>query len=183
MEKNKAIFLDRDGTINYDYGYVYKPSDLKIIDGVIEALKKLQSKGYLLIIITNQSGIAKGLFTEEEYYIFTKKLKDELLENGIKIDDIFYCPHDDSDNCECRKPKTKLFEMAIKKYNIELNNSFAIGDKERDLSICDKTNIKGILIGESKKYKSVKNLLEAAEYIIKKDGEEKNENINYNCLL
>ncbi len=167
MKKNKIIFLDRDGTINYDFGYVYQKEKLKFIEGVIEGLKKLADFGFQFIIITNQSGIGRGYFTTEQYNEFTSYMLKKLQKHNIEILDIFYCPHVDEDNCECRKPKLKLFYDAIDKYNIDTNHSYAIGDKIRDLAICEKTNIKGILIGnKSDTYIYKNNLLEAADYII-----------------
>lgn len=169
MEKSKVIFLDRDGTINYDYGYVHKKEQLKFLPGVIESLKQLYDAGYKLIIVTNQSGIARGYFSLEEYYEFNQYMLDKLKENSIEITDVYFCPHKDEDNCECRKPKLKLFYDAIEKYNIDLDNSYAIGDKERDLSICRETNITGMLIyNKSDNYLSFKNFEEATKYIINK---------------
>ncbi len=174
MKKNKVIFLDRDGTINYDFGYVYQKEKLKFIEGTIEGLQKLMTYGYKFIIITNQSGIGRGYFTLEQYNDFTNYMLEELRKSGVKILDIFYCPHISKDNCSCRKPKLKLFYDAIKKHNVDIENSYAIGDKIRDLAICEETNIKGILLGEqSDKYISKHNLLDAANYIINEENEEK----------
>ena len=168
MERNKVIFLDRDGTINIDYGYVYQKEKLEFIDGAIEGLKNLSTAGYKLIIITNQSGIGRCFFTEEDYAEFNNYFLGQLKLFGIEIEKVYYCPHTDSDNCECRKPKLKLFYDAIEEFNVDLSNSYAIGDKERDLAICNETSIKGILIGnKSDKYLNFSNLLDAANYITK----------------
>lgn len=167
MKKNKVIFLDRDGTINYDFGYVNQKEKFKFIEGVIEGLKKLAAFGYQFIIITNQSGIGRGYYTTGQYNDITDYMLEKLNEHNIKILDIFYCPHISEDNCDCRKPNLKLFYDAIDKYNVDTEHSYAIGDKLRDLAICQKTNIKGILLGEKKEnYINKKNLLEAANYII-----------------
>lgn len=167
MKKNKVVFLDRDGVINYDYGYVYKKENLKFISGVIKSLKKLQELGYMLIIITNQSGIGRGYFTVEQYLNFTDYMIDLLKQDGINIEKVYYCPHTDEENCNCRKPKIGLFEKAINEYNIDLDNSYAIGDNERDLCICDKTKIKGIIVNNnSNKYIVKNNLEDAVNYII-----------------
>ena len=149
MVKNKAIFLDSDGTINYDYGDVHECDKLKFIDGSIEGLKRLYNAGYILIIITNQSGIRRGYFNFDQYNKFNDFFLNELKKCGVVISHVYTCPHIDNDNCECRKPKLGLFNQAIIDYNIDLANSFAIGDKERDLSICDKTLVRGILINGS----------------------------------
>ena len=164
---NKAVFLDRDGTINIDYGYVHEKDKLEFIPGAVEGLKQLQDLGYLLIIITNQSGIGRGLYTINEYNEFNDYMLNELEKKGIHITDVFMCPHIDEDNCECRKPKLKLFYDAINKYNIDMDRSYAIGDRERDLSICKKESIKGILITESQDYNYIckKSLYDASLYI------------------
>ena len=169
MEKNKVVFLDRDGTINYDYGYVHEKNKLKFLPGVIEGLKKLQNNDYKLIIITNQSGIGRGYYTENEYHIFTKYMLEKLQENNIYIEDIYYCPHTEKDNCNCRKPKLKLFYDAIKDHNIDTNKSYVIGDKERDIAICNTTPITGILIyNKSNNYICKEDLLDAVNFIIEK---------------
>ena len=169
---NKAIFLDRDGTINVDYGYVGSVDRFKFIDGAIEALKILYDLGYLLIVISNQSGVGRGFFTCDDVEYVNRYILEELEKKGVVISAIYYCPHVDSDNCDCRKPKLKLFYDAVKKYNIDLNSSYAIGDKERDLSICDVEDVNGILLSEAScdKYICKKDLLDAAKYI---------ESINY----
>jgi len=167
MKKNKVVFLDRDGTINIDLGYVHDSNQLKFIDGSIEGLKLLKDNGYILIIITNQSGIGRGYFTEDEYKKFNDYYLKLLSSYGVNIDKVYYCPHIDEDNCECRKPKLKLFYDAINEFNIDLDNSYAIGDKLRDLSICKETNIKGILLNDKNdNYIYCKDLLEASKYIV-----------------
>lgn len=149
MVKNKTIFLDRDGTLNKDYGYVYQKEKLEFLPGVIKGLKELSNQGYKLIIITNQSGIARGYFSLEQYNDFNNYFLNKLHKENILIDKVYCCPHKDEDNCECRKPKLGLFYKAIKEFNVDLDNSYAVGDKIRDLSICDETNIKGIILDNS----------------------------------
>ena len=139
MKFTKAAFLDRDGVINCDYGYVYKFEDFKFCDGIFEALKTLIDLNFIIIIITNQSGIARGIFTEEEYERITSFMLSKFKENNIKITKIYHCPHHPlfSDkkfsDCKCRKPEAGLFFQAAKEYNIEMDKSIAIGDSERDL--------------------------------------------------
>lgn len=165
---NKVIFLDRDGTINVDFGYVHEISNLVFTNNAVEGLKLMISMGYKLIVITNQSGIGRKMYTIDEYKKFNDYLINSLLKHGVEITEVYFCPHIDADNCDCRKPKIGLYEKAIDKYNIDLNNSYAIGDKDRDLSICDYTNINGILIGnKSEKHAFANDLLEAAKYIKK----------------
>lgn len=152
----KAVFLDRDGTINVEKNYLYKIEDFEFIEGVLEALKKLSDAGFLLIIITNQSGIARGYYTEKDYGILNSWLLETFAKNGIKISASYFCPHlpDASVEryrtiCNCRKPNTGLFEQAVNDFNIDLKKSFAIGDKIRDLAICEKSECKGFLIGNN----------------------------------
>ncbi len=156
--RKRAVFLDRDGTINVEKNYLYKIEDFEFIDGVLEALKKLSDAGFLLIIITNQSGIARGYYTEKDYEILNSWLLETFAKNGIKISASYFCPHlpDASVEryrtlCNCRKPNTGLFEQAVKDFNIDLKKSFAIGDKIRDLAICEKSECGGFLIGNNEK--------------------------------
>ncbi len=154
MSLNKAVFLDRDGTINVEKHYLYKIEDFEFIPGVIDGLKMLQDAGFLLVIITNQSGIGRGYYTEQEYYKLMDYMCIELKKNGINIAGSYYCPHlKDASvekyriDCECRKPKLGLFTQAIQELDIDIDRSFAIGDKIRDLEICFNTNCRGFLVG------------------------------------
>ncbi|KJE49881.1 MULTISPECIES: HAD-IIIA family hydrolase [Acidiplasma] len=125
-----AIFLDRDGTINYDAGYTYKLEDLKIYDDIIPILKKYYDSGYIIIVISNQSGINRGYFTVNDMKKFNDGIKRIFMEHGIVISDFYFCPHKPEENCECRKPKTGMVEQAVKKYGIDLKNSIVIGDRD-----------------------------------------------------
>lgn len=155
MADKKAIFLDRDGTINIDKSYLYKISDFEYLDGVIEALNTLSSMGFIMVVVTNQSGIARGYYTEEEYQILDKWMKEDLQNKGINIAASYFCPHlpdgvvpEYSIDCDCRKPKTGLFYKAANDLDIDLTRSYAIGDKLRDLSICKESAVKGILLSD-----------------------------------
>lgn len=168
---NKAIFLDRDGTINVDKNYLYKIEDWEFIDGVIEGLQILQKLGFKLIVITNQSGIARGYYTENDAQKIFNYMIDELKKYGVIIEKVYYCPHLE-ENCECRKPKLGLFYQAQKEYDIDFAKSYAIGDKIRDLAICEKEETKGFLLNSKEEVKNNKikrcnNLLEAAKMIEK----------------
>lgn len=185
----KAVFLDRDGTINLDKGYVHKIEDFEFLPNSLKALKLLESNNFCLILITNQSGIARGYYTEKDFQILNNWLLEFLGEKGIIITDVFYCPHmigskikKYNKNCNCRKPGIGLFKNAINKYNIDIDNSYAIGDKIRDLSITRYSSCNGYLIGNSEKSETInkvkngfhknikyrKDLYEAALDIIKK---------------
>jgi D-glycero-D-manno-heptose 1,7-bisphosphate phosphatase len=147
--KNKTIFLDRDGVINDNSVayYVYKTENFIINSGVIKSLKLFQSKGYQLIVITNQGGIAKKQYDNQDVELLNEHLKNELHKEGIKLKDIFHCPHhSDISKCLCRKPGSLLFEKAIAKYHVDISASFMIGDSERDIVASEKVGVKGIKV-------------------------------------
>lgn len=146
----KAVFLDRDGVINVDKGYVYKLSNLEFIPGSVNALKKLKKLGYLLIIITNQSGIGRGYYNKRDYLKFKNEFHKILNEKGVKIDAEYYCPHAPEDNCECRKPNTKLIKNAIKEHKVYVSKSFFIGDKTSDILAGKNAGLKTILVKTGK---------------------------------
>ena len=155
---NKAIFLDRDGTINVEKNYLYKIENFEFLPNVVKALKLLQDNGYKLIVITNQSGIGRGYYSEEDFKILNDWMLKKLGEKGITITAVYYCPHlPDATiekyriDCTCRKPKLGMYEKAIKDYNIDLTESYAIGDKIRDCFICEKSACRGFLVGSNEK--------------------------------
>ena len=148
----KAIFLDRDGTINVEKDYIYKSEDLVFEEGTIEALKTFKNLGYILIVISNQSGIARGYFTEEDLNIFNNNMNEILKKNGVEITEFYCCPHhpdglgEYKKVCECRKPNNKMIEDAIKKYNIDREKSYMVGDKISDIEAGFKSNLKTVLV-------------------------------------
>ena len=148
----KAIFLDRDGTINVEKDYIYKSEDLVFEEGTIDALKTFKNLGYILIVVSNQSGIARGYFTEEDLNIFNNNMNEILKKNGIEITEFYCCPHhpdgigEYKKVCECRKPNNKMIEDAIKKYNIAREKSYMIGDKTSDIGAGLKSNLKTVLV-------------------------------------
>lgn len=136
----RAIFLDRDGVINVDNGYVSVVDDFEFIDGVIEALQALKEKGYLLVIITNQSGIARGYFSEEQFHTLTEWMDWSLADRGVDLDGVYYCPHHAEDgigeykvDCDCRKPKAGMLNEAIEELGIDITQSILVGDKASDI--------------------------------------------------
>ena len=144
---NKAIFLDRDGVINKEIGYVYRVEDFVITDDILPSLKKLQSAGFIFIIITNQSGIAKELYTHDDVKKVHAHLLKIMQENSISISEIYYCcHHPDVEPCICRKPDSGMVEKAMARFDIDPSQSFFIGDKERDIQAAEKAGVKGILI-------------------------------------
>jgi len=137
---NKTIFLDRDGIINEDKDYAYKIEDLEFIDYAIDGMRRMQNLGYGLIIITNQAGIAKGKFTEEDYFAFRNEMHKRLKENGVIINAEYFCPHHQEGkiekykiDCNCRKPKPGMLEQAAKDFNLDLKKCFMIGDTSSDI--------------------------------------------------
>ncbi|MDE5639541.1 MAG: HAD family hydrolase [Odoribacter sp.] len=145
----KAVFLDRDGTLNCDEGhyYIYKPEDVVFNPGVMEGLKRLKDAGYLLFIVTNQGGVAKGIYTHED----VKKVHDymcaEFGRHGISIDKIYYCPHHESvKSCICRKPSPYMINLAAEEFQVDRKQSWLIGDGSRDIKAAEAAGIKSIKI-------------------------------------
>lgn len=176
----KACILDRDGTLVHDSGYVHKVEDYKLLPGVLSGLKKL-SKKFIFIAITNQSGIGRGIHTEEDMHNFNKKLVEELKKSKIEIKKIYFCPHTPEQLCECRKPSDKYIRDAEKEFGIDLKNSWAVGDHPHDVEMGIKAGCRTVylLTGHGKRHyndlekKRIKpdfiagDFLEAAEFIIK----------------
>lgn len=177
----KAIFLDRDGTINIDHGYVYRKEDFQFLPNAIEGLKILEQLGFLLVIITNQSGIARGYYAEEDYMELNKWMLAELLKEGIHIASSFYCPHHPEAKvekyrvaCDCRKPGTALYKQACEQLEIDESRSYAIGDKARDVSFCEESDVKGIVLYQDEerlegKVRTIQGGVYEAALMIKKD--------------
>jgi D-glycero-D-manno-heptose 1,7-bisphosphate phosphatase len=160
--KKKAIFLDRDGVLNKEMGdYVCRLEDFHVLDYNIPALKTLQDKGYLLLVATNQGGIAKGWYTEERLAEMHQLLRETFRAGGVEITDIFYCPHhpDFTGDCDCRKPKPGLLLQGIAKYNIDPAKSYFIGDRERDVEAGTAAGVKGILISSDQPISEVLDLI------------------------
>lgn len=167
---NKAIFLDRDGVINIDKSYVYKIDDFEFVEGLMKALKHFQDLGYLLIVVTNQSGIGRGYYTINDFKKLTHWMLEEFKREKIDIKKVFFCPHSPEERCECRKPQPGMIKEAAKEFDIELKNSWMIGDKESDIEAALSAGIKNtILIGDmdTKAKFKVKSILDTIS-IIKK---------------
>ena len=182
----KAVFLDRDNTIILDKGYTHKIEDLHFLPKAIDGLKILHEAGYALIIITNQSGIARGMYTEQQYKEFRDNMHAKLLQQGIMIKDEFFCPHHPEKgigeykiDCDCRKPKPGMLEKAIEQQSIDRKKSWTIGDKAADIEagLAAGTRAIGILSRESSREELeaagaefvCNNLEESAQYILEKD--------------
>ncbi|PID27462.1 MAG: hypothetical protein CR982_05830 [Candidatus Cloacimonadota bacterium] len=150
----KAIFLDRDGTINKEKDYLYKIEDFQFEKGVLSTLEELFVRGYKLFIISNQSGIARGYFKEKDLLKLNSFIKTEVKNHGFEFEEILYCPHHPKGKikeyslvCDCRKPKNKLIEDMIKKYGIEREGSFFVGDKVSDIEAGKSSKLTTVLVG------------------------------------
>ena len=143
----KTIFLDRDGVVNKEVRYLYKLSDFEFIDGIFDACLYFQKLGYEIVIVTNQSGITRGYYDENDYLKLTEWMLGQFNDNGINILDTFYCPHGPESLCECRKPKPGMLIEAKHKYNISMKDSWMIGDSESDIKAANAAGIsKTILV-------------------------------------
>jgi len=145
----KTIFLDRDGVINKEINYLHKIEDFEFIDGVFETCRYLISLDYQIIVITNQSGISRGYYTEKDFQIITEWMIAEFQKNDIIILDIFHCPHLPNSNCNCRKPKPGMLLDAKYKHNIDMQNSWLIGDKEIDIIAANSSGITNTILVKS----------------------------------
>ncbi|MGL5089091.1 MAG: D-glycero-beta-D-manno-heptose 1,7-bisphosphate 7-phosphatase [Cetobacterium sp.] len=149
----KVIFLDRDGTINIEKSYLHKWEDFEFEKNAIEGLIELKNLGYEFIVVTNQSGIARGYYTEDDLRILNSKMVIELQKHGVTILECYYCPHHPDKGighykaaCECRKPNPGMLLEGIEKYNVDIENSFMVGDKKSDLDAGEKAGLKSILV-------------------------------------
>ena len=138
--RRKAAFIDRDGVLNEERAFVHRAADFALIPGAVEALRALQAAGYLLVVVTNQSGIARGLYSESDYLALTKHMRAQLSQEGISLDAVEYCPHlPDAPvdryriDCDCRKPKPGMLKRAIERLDIEPGSSFLVGDRLSDI--------------------------------------------------
>jgi len=137
----KALFLDRDGIINIDHGYVSKIEDFEFTKGIFELLKLFIKKGYILFIVTNQSGIGRGYYSKEDFKILTEWMLDVFKKENIYIESVEYCPHAPEENCSCRKPNIGMIESILSKHRVALENSWMIGDKQSDIDLAYNASI------------------------------------------
>lgn len=151
-DKRKAVLFDRDGTINSDKGhyYIYKTEDFVFNDGVIENMKRLQEEGFLLFVVTNQGGVAKGVYSSDDVDRVHEHMLAKLSEQNVAIEHVYYCPHHDSISpCDCRKPSPYFIKKAIENYNLDKEKTYMIGDSTRDVESANAAGIKA--------YKIIKN--------------------------
>jgi D-glycero-D-manno-heptose 1,7-bisphosphate phosphatase len=159
---NRAVFFDRDGVINSDDGlyYVFKSEDFKINPGVLDCMKILASRGFLLIVISNQGGISRGKYTKTDAANIHLLLQDECRKAGFEMSEIYFCPHhNEIEKCICRKPGTQMLEKAIARFDIDKRQSFFVGDRETDVETAKNAGIQPILV------KANGNLMECLKFI------------------
>jgi D-glycero-D-manno-heptose 1,7-bisphosphate phosphatase len=150
---NKAVFLDRDGTIIADVGYLNTPDDIKFIPGSLEAIKMLKEADYKVVVITNQAGVARGLVTEDMLQTIDKVMHKWILNSGTHLDGIYYCPHHPEHGhypykqaCACRKPHPGLIKKAQRDLDIDLSGSFMVGDKASDVDAGKTAGVKTVFV-------------------------------------
>ncbi|ANQ25641.1 D-glycero-beta-D-manno-heptose 1,7-bisphosphate 7-phosphatase [Vibrio natriegens] len=143
-----AVFIDRDGVINVDHGYVHDEHDFEYIDGVFEATKALKDQGYMLVLVTNQSGIARGKFSEDRFLSLTQWMDWNFVDHGVEFDGFYYCPHHPEEgigeykqDCDCRKPKPGMFISARDFLKIDMEKSVMIGDKAEDMMAAEAAGV------------------------------------------
>ncbi|OCL83700.1 D-glycero-beta-D-manno-heptose 1,7-bisphosphate 7-phosphatase [Arcobacter porcinus] len=172
MQK-KVIFLDRDGVINKDFGYVSKIENFNFCEGVFEACKEFLNLDFEIVIVTNQSGIGRGYYTIEDFKTLTNHMLNEFKKMDINILKVYFCPHNPDEDCSCRKPKNGMILEALNDFEIDLNNSWLIGDKLSDIECAKNANIPNrVLINEkdekNKDFFVAKSLFDSLKYIKEK---------------
>lgn len=161
MPENKAIFLDRDGVINRDSKeYTFRIEDFTFNEGIFDALKTWHEKKFQFIVITNQAGIARGLYTHHEVNRIHDFMVEEFRKRGIQILEVYYCPHyGEISECLCRKPHSLMIEKALARFDIDANRSFFIGDRKRDMEAAAGAGVKGILVDENQNLNTILHLI------------------------
>jgi len=147
-----AAFLDRDGVLNHDTGYIHRSADFVWVDGAIEAIRFLNERGYLIFVVTNQAGIARGYYTEDQLGSFTRRVGEQLAAANARIDAFYFCPHHPTEGepayritCECRKPSPGMLLRAMREWPVKLTGSFMIGDRQTDLEAATAAGVPGHL--------------------------------------
>lgn len=144
--KGTAVFLDRDGTLNHDTGYVTSPEQLVLFPGVPEAIARLNQLEAMVLLVTNQSAIGRGMMTIEGLESIHERLAELISPYGARIDGIFFCPHHPQDGCGCRKPKAGLIDQAVSRFALDVSQCFLVGDKRSDLEAAQRASVPGILV-------------------------------------
>jgi len=181
-KKAPAIFLDRDGTLIRDVGYLYRQEQVEILPKVAEAIRLLRGQGFLLVVVTNQSAVARGRLTEEDLGHIHDALNTRLAQDGAQLDGIYYCPHHPTEGvgpyhaeCDCRKPNTGMIVKAVSDLGLDPSSSYVVGDQTRDMELAERIGAKGVRIARElvvgggspdSKHPVVADLWQAAEWIV-----------------
>lgn len=144
--KRKCVFLDRDGTIAFDVPYCSRAEDFHLIPGAAEAIRTLNQHGFLVVLVTNQSGISRGYFTESTLLAIHQRMEQLLSAYGARLDAIYFCPHHPEDGCKCRKPNSGMIDQATEDFAIDLRGSYVIGDAPSDIELAHTIGCKSVLI-------------------------------------
>ncbi len=165
LARNPALFLDRDGVINVEKNYLYRIEDFEFIDGIFELCRYFQAKGYKVVVVTNQSGICRGYYSEEDFTKLTKWMEREFAKEGVRIAKTYHCPHhpDFTGSCACRKPEPGMFLKAKEEFDIDMENSVMIGDKPSDLEAAKRAGIKRGYLFDTKKIKNLRDIIAIEE--------------------
>jgi D-glycero-D-manno-heptose 1,7-bisphosphate phosphatase len=141
-----AVFIDRDGTVCEEVGYLNHISRFRMFPFVAAALRRLNEAAYPVIVVTNQSGVARGYFPESLVYEVNQRMTQQLSESGARVDAIYYCPHNPSESCNCRKPRTGMLDRAAREHTLDLQRSFMVGDRYADIELARNARARGILV-------------------------------------
>lgn len=163
-EKKRALFLDRDGTLIVDQDYLADPAGVELFPGVAGALKMATEAGFLLVVVSNQSGVGRGYFTDADVVRVNERLFELLVAEGVVIDAFYHCPHAPEDGCNCRKPETGMVEKAAADLGIDTAASFVIGDKASDIELGRRTGAGTVLVSTGKKGEDAPNMAIEADY-------------------
>ena len=160
-----ALFLDRDGVINVEKNYLYRREDFEFIDGIFDLCRYFQNKGYGIVVVTNQSGICRGYYSEEDFAKLTKWMEGEFAKEGIHIAKTYHCPHhpDFTGSCSCRKPKPGMFLQAKQELGIDMENSVVVGDKQSDLEAAKRAGVKRGYLFDGEKIKNLQDIIAIEE--------------------
>jgi len=170
----KALFLDRDGIINIDHGYVYKEEDFDFSPAIFDLVRLFVKESYSIFVVTNQSGIGRGYYSQEAFDTLSQWMIAQFKAENINIEEVAYCPHLPTDSCNCRKPKTGMIESILTRYEIDLSKAYMIGDKQSDMDLAKNAGIKHAIAISDKKLQNATQTFETIqaykEYLDKNQG-------------